>query len=238
MDRRSIIKTLPVSLILLLSGCSGHPLPPPKGTVIGRTIVAQREDSNVRIFSVNQDESGNPLLKSSEFTAADLGFVLDNSTYGALTEQYDEVTFYVTIRHEGYDGLRKSPAEGEIIHYSTEKVLFNSTQFGDFVIVRTGLSNSIRGFHRIVRSGEVVRKSEQVSDIDDSAVPEFPGYIVLQHEFETVSSRRRYPATQTAYSNVERDQRVVFGIERETTQSGTNYVYLDSVDPSRSWSFF
>lgn len=234
MDRRSLIKALPLGLISLLSGCSGHPLPPPRGTVIGRTVVGQREGRSVRIGSVNQSPRSNS--DSPETTGAPIGFVLNDSTYEDVSEAYDDVRCYVSIRHEGYDGLRNAPATSDVIHYATDRTLFNAAQFGDFVVITTGLDNSLTGFHRIVRSGRVVRKPTQVSDTDADVASEYPGYIVLSHNFESGASRKRYPATRNVYSNVERGQTSTFGLQRESTPSGTHYLYLDALDPSRSWT--
>ncbi|ELZ79573.1 hypothetical protein C455_08312 [Haloferax larsenii JCM 13917] len=173
---------------------------------------------------------------SPETTGAPIGFVLNDSTYEDVSEAYDDVRCYVSIRHEGYDGLRNAPATSDVIHYATDRTLFNAAQFGDFVVITTGLDNSLTGFHRIVRSGRVVRKPTQVSDTDADVASEYPGYIVLSHNFESGASRKRYPATRNVYSNVERGQTSTFGLQRESTPSGTHYLYLDALDPSRSWT--
>ncbi|XVH31826.1 hypothetical protein ACNS7O_01210 [Haloferacaceae archaeon DSL9] len=242
MDRRKFNKTLLVGGLTAISGCLSHPLPPLKGAVVGRSIVATGApsgDSRTVLLRLRSDRSG-----SSQFHAevrdAGPGFVLHNPSYERLTAEFHELEYYVTIRHEADDGFHMGPNDGAVRTYSTKKSLFNSIQLDDFVSITKGVTDSITELQRIIRRGTVVNKDEQTQDATNSDPPlsEYAGHVALDHEFEDASAEKQYPATKRVYRQVEAEQEFAFGVERDRTHAEEQYLYLSSVNPSRTWSIY
>ncbi len=240
MNRRSFNRLFALGGLSLVSGCSGHPLPPPKGTVIERSVVSKSEGKQTPLLSVTED-SGEPSVGSVlQDRSIGPGFVLDEELQSELSRKWGNLAYYLKVRHEGYDGSRLAPADGSVKWYSTPLNQFDTTQVSDFVIIVTTITGSIGSFHRIVRDGTVVRKSTKAETDTLGALEtdEKKRYVTLRHTFGKTSIEASYLSSSDVYEKIETDGRYEFSVKRETSKHGTPYSYLDSLDPSRTYDLF
>ena len=238
MNRRSFNRLFALGGLSLVSGCIGHPLPPPKGTVIERSVVSESDGKRTPLLSVTED-GGEPSVGSVlKDRSIGPGFVLDEDLKSELSRTWENLAYYLKVRHEGYNGNRLAPADGSVKWYSTPLNQFDTTQVSDFVIIVTTITGSIGSFHRIIRDGTVVGKSMKAGTdaLGDLETDEEKRYVTLRHAFGKTNIETAYLSSSDVYDDIETGGEYEFSVKRETSKHGTPYSYLDSLNPSHEYN--
>ncbi|WP_150123046.1 hypothetical protein [Haladaptatus sp. R4] len=237
MNRRSFNRLFALGGLSLVSGCS-HPLPPPKGKIIERSVVGKSGGGQTPLLSVTDDGDGPSVGSVLHGRSIGPGFVLDEELRGKLGRKYGNIGYYLKIRHEGYDGIQLAPADGSVKWYSTPVDQFNTVQIDDFVILATTITDSIGSFHRVVRDGTVAEKKEKPTDgrFGTISPDEDSRYVELKHAFGKTTIEIPYLSSSEIYDEIEVDGSYPFGVKRKTSEDGTPYSYLDSIDPGHGYS--
>jgi hypothetical protein len=158
MRRRSLLGALAAGVAGSTAGCVGHPLPPLRGIVTRKRIVA--EDGTLLAVTGSGIDPRTRLLRDRFPREPMAGnTTITERLAGEIRERHGGVDCRVTVRHrnESYvDGVEP----GEKASYHATRSTFNQVMTGDGVGFQVGLIDrpKLLAPSEIVRSGRVVEK--------------------------------------------------------------------------------
>lgn len=158
MRRRSLLGALAAGVVGSTAGCVGHPLPPLRGTVARKRIVA--EDGTLLAVTGSGIDPRTRLL-SERFPREPMAgnATITEKLAGEIRERHDDVGCRVTVRHRNanyVDGVDS----GETMSYRATRSTFNQVMAGDGIGFQIGLVDrpKLLAPSEIVRSGRIVEK--------------------------------------------------------------------------------